>query len=117
MRNQEIKKINQPMGTVIQLVPIKTPAHEINDAEIRHLVARSCQDLLDDYSGDEYMDAFHVLNLQKSIRKTDTPSSFPICEPHRTDLSMYWDLMVQKQLLTFDHESHLVMQLNQQLFA
>lgn len=117
MRNKELKKMKQNDGRVIELTPVKTETKHFKDAEIRDLILHSNQDLLEDYSGDNYTDAFRMLVLQNALRGSQATDSFPICDSKRTDLSMHWNVMVQKRLLVFDHESQIVTNLSNQLFG
>jgi len=117
MRNEELKKMEQKVDLVIELTPVNTLGKHFNDAEIRDLMVRSNQDLLEDYSGDNYTDAFRILALQSALRGSQDTGSFPICDPKRTDLSMHWNVLVQKRLLVFDHESQFVLNLSNQFFG
>jgi hypothetical protein len=117
MTNEELKKMKQKDGRIIELTPVKTETKHFNDAEIRDLILHSNQDLLEDYSGENYADAFRMLVLQHSLQESQETGSFPICDSKRADLSMHWNVMVQKRLLVFDHESQIVTNLTSQLFG
>jgi hypothetical protein len=117
MRNEELKKMKQNDGQVIELAPVKTETKHFNDAEIRDLILHCNQELLDDYSGDNYTDAFRLLVLQNALQGSQATDSFPICDSKRADLSMQWNVLVQKRLLVFDHESQIVANLSNQLFG
>jgi hypothetical protein len=116
--SREIAKKNETKnGPVIELIPVKNPVSPFNDATIREVVLRSNQDVLNDYSEDLFPESLSALMLQKAAIGNESTHTFPICDRRRTDLSMYWNTMVQKYLLVFDHESQLVMHLNSRLFG
>lgn len=96
----------------IELIPVTRPATHINDAEIRALICRSCQDLLDDYSEESNADPFKATTVHLLSSQPEQTDAFPIFDKQRKDLSLYWNTMVQKQVLTFEHESFLVMNWN-----
>jgi hypothetical protein len=112
MSKQTQTKTEKQLEHIIQLIPIARPATHINDAEIRALICRSCQVLLDDYSEESDLNPLKAMILQTFSSGTGVTDAFPVFDKERDDLSIYWNTMVQKQVMTFEHESFLVMNWN-----
>jgi hypothetical protein len=116
MRKDTRKKTEKTVEPIIELLPLTQTVHHLDDNEIRELVCRSCQDLMDDYSEEAYPNPLRAMILQSVSEKADVRNALSICDKSRSDLSLYWNTMVQKQILIFEHESFLVMNWNNNIF-